>query len=98
MARNRPFDDGNMQQLDSELRNRQEVVLIADPVVTIIDPDTTANTEYICKAQCGAKETAPVWQIMRKTDYGANGSKIEWAEGNGRFEHIANNRDSLNYR
>ena len=98
MMKPRPYDDGNMQPLDSGLKNRYVAVLEPDILKTIIDGDTTTNVQYVCKAQTGMSTASPVWQICRITQTATNSQLIEWADGDGLFDNIADDRASLTYK
>jgi len=96
MPRPRPYDDENLQQLDSQLRNRVVSIIEPDVLKQIVD-NTDPNKQYICKAACGSNEVASVWQIQRITISGSI-TTIEWADGDGLFDNIASDRATLEYK
>jgi len=75
---------------------RIEVIDIVKVCKRIVDESTTGTT-YICEAVCGTDPTVAAWQIQRIVE-SSNVTTITWAEGNGKYEHIAANRATLNYR
>ena len=94
MSRNMPYDDGNLHQLDSDFRNRGVVILDAAIVKQIIE--TIGGVTYIGSAECGSASSSAKWQIQRITTVGAV-QTIEWADGNGQFDNIWDNRAALTY-
>jgi hypothetical protein len=72
-----------------------EAATYDDPALTmIVDSSTSAGYTYICEASPGTATSAASWRIQKITD--ATGS-IAWADGNGNFDNIADNRASLTY-
>lgn len=67
---------------------------IAGPFEEIIDTTTTAGYYYHCLAATGTKTAQTGWQISRFTV--ATG-RTEWADGDGEFDNIADDRASLTY-
>lgn len=51
---------------------------------------------YVGKAVAGASTASAVWQIQRLTESGAD-TTVQWADGNGNFDNIWDNRLSLTY-
>lgn len=51
---------------------------------------------YIGKAATGASTASAVWQIQRLTESGAD-TTVQWADGNGSFDNVWDNRASLTY-
>ena len=96
MPRKRPYDDGNLQDLDSKLVDRTVAVLETDVLKQIIDT-SVAGTMYVCKAPTDSADSIPSWQIMRSIT-AAGIQTITWASGNGKFEHIAADRLTLEYK
>jgi len=96
ITRARPYGDGNMQVPDQPLTNRSLVVLDQD-VLKMIDDYAVAGTEYVGKAICGANTASPVWQIQRMVTVGSVDT-ITWADGDGKFDNIWDNRAALTYK
>jgi hypothetical protein len=66
-----------------------------DPALTmIVDSSTTVGYTYICEAAPGTASSAALWRICKVTD--ATGNTV-WADGNGNFDNVADNRASLSY-
>ena len=59
--------------------------------------DGGGGVQYICMAHAGADILSPVWQIQRITTAGTDVT-IEWADGDAKFDNIANNRAALTYK
>lgn len=97
MGKPRPYDDGNLQKLDSKLEDRTVAILESDVLKQLIDADDATGITYICKAQTGTGTDSPRWQVCRITESG-NITMIEWADGNGFFDNIADNRATLDYK
>lgn len=91
----RPIDGGNLPPLNTKAKNREMVVLETDVLKTYTE-DAGGGVTYIGKAMTGSKDAAPVWQISRFTVVGGLTTE-EWAEGNGFFDKVWDNRASLNY-
>ena len=96
MKKSRPYADGNMQEITTGLRNRVVSVLEQDIVKMIVDKSVSGVT-YVCKAETGTATSESKWQICRIT---ASGSieTIEWADGNGYFDNVADDRLALTYK
>lgn len=95
MPNPRPFDDENLQKLDSAPRDRTIAILEQD-VLKIITDDAGGGITYYGWAQTGSKVTSPVWKIMRETIAG-NLTTYEWADGDGKHDNIFNDRGGLSY-
>lgn len=87
------------QALENEIRVFDDPTVsyrVVDPVqATRIDDTTTANVTYIGKAPVGSLESAGVWQIAKLDE--TSGLVKTWADGNGNYDNIWNNRSSLTY-
>jgi hypothetical protein len=64
------------------------------PLALIVDSATTAGYTYICEALPGTLSSAAGWRIQKITD--ATGTTV-WADGNAKFDNVADNRASLTY-
>lgn len=62
---------------------------------TVID-DASASVTYIGEALPGADLSLSLWRIKKLTETGSV-TVIEWADGNGNFDNIWDNRASLTY-
>lgn len=60
------------------------------PVAIKLDDTTTANVTYVGKAAMGGLAASAVWQIMKIDE--TSGLVITWADGNGLFDNIWDNR------
>jgi len=94
MARNMPYDDANLHQFDSQFRNRGIVMLDAAIVKQIIE--TAGGITYIGDAECGTATAAAKWRIQRIIAVGAV-QTVEWADGDGQFDNVWDNRVALTY-
>ena len=63
-------------------------------LASIVDTTTSASYIYICEAAPGSATSAAVWRCSRITV--ATGVTA-WADGDGNFDNIADNRASLTY-
>lgn len=72
-------------------RNTGDVVALA----TRIDDSTTANVTYIGKAPIASATSSAVWQITKLDT--ASGLIKTWADGNGSFDNVWDDRASLSY-
>lgn len=61
----------------------------------IIDEVSTSIT-YVGEAATGSSTSGALWRVKRITTSGVI-TTIEWADGNGNFDNIWNNRASLSY-
>lgn len=62
----------------------------------IVDDQSTPNITYVCKAKIGSSTADPVWQIKVLDE--TNGYLvIKWADGDNKFDNIADNRTTLTY-
>lgn len=72
------------------------VKTIWEEFALLVDDTTTANVTYICKAEPGSATSDAVWQISIVDETGAH-LRTKWADGNKKFDNIADNRDTLSY-
>ena len=89
----RPDNENNLA-VPCRLTDRMVAILESDALKTITE--TVGDVTYIGKAACGSSTARPVWQITRITAAGAVVTQ-EWAEGNGKFEHIFDHKDTITY-
>ena len=75
---------------DGSINNTQVVVVYG----TRID-EATSTVTYIGKATPGTATSVSLWQIQ-KIDT-TTGTVITWADGNGNFDNVWDNRASLSY-
>ena len=61
---------------------------------TIVDETTSSIYTYICEAIPGSATFEPKWRISRLT---VANQLLQYANGNGNFSNIADNRALLNY-
>lgn len=62
----------------------------------LIDDTTTANMTYIGKADVGSATSSAVWRIAR-CDITSGTNVITYADGNGNFDNVWDDRSSLSY-
>lgn len=70
------------------------IFTISAALAKIIDTTTTAGVTYTCEAVPGSASSAAVWRISKTT---SSTGVTQWADGNGNFDNIADNRASLTY-
>jgi len=63
-----------------------------------LDYDISGNLIYFGKADRGASKAAAVWYLMRLA-YNAESQLVDmqWADGNGLFDNVWDNRVTLTY-
>lgn len=62
-----------------------------------MDP-ASATITYVGRAAAGSATSAAVWQLSRLTfDVSGNLTKQEWADGNGNYDNVWDDRASLSY-
>lgn len=61
-----------------------------------IDDTTTAGITYLGMAEIGTAAADNMWQI-RTIDDTSGDTQILWADGNGRFDNVWDDRASLSY-
>ena len=69
-----------------------------DNYMTALDYDSSGNLIYIGKANMGSAKSDAVWNI-RKLVYDASNNLTDmlWANGDGAFNNIWNNRIAISY-
>ena len=69
-----------------------------DNYMTALDYDSSGNLIYIGKANMGSAKSDGVWSI-RKLVYDASNNLTDmlWANGDGAFNNIWNNRTAISY-
>lgn len=67
---------------------------IPAPLASIVDSSTTAGSVYTCEAMPGSASSAAVWRISKKV---TSTGVTTWADGNGNFDNVADDRASLAY-
>lgn len=73
-------------------------ILMGTPLALQYDQDADPPTiAYLGVAQPGASTAAAVWRIQKLTFNAGGDVVITWADGNGNFDNIWNNRASLTY-
>lgn len=65
-------------------------------IATRID-EASATITYVGKAAVGADPADPVWRIFRMDTGTTPQTIITWADGNGDYDNVWNNRASLSY-
>lgn len=74
------------------MANQADIVIgirNAEALAEIIDTTTSATYSYHCEAAPGTATSAAAWRISRLTV--ATGV-VQWADGNGNFDNVADNR------
>lgn len=73
-----------------------ETVLI--PELTVLGDTASSTVSYIGKATPGSATSAPVWQICKIVlDGSGNFLSQKWANGDGNFANIWDDRATLTY-
>ena len=69
-----------------------------DNYMTALDYDSSGNLIYIGKANMGSSKADAVWSI-RKLVYDASNNLTDmlWANGDGAFNNIWNNKTAISY-
>lgn len=64
-------------------------------MASIID-EASSTVTYVGKAAAGSSTASAVWQIQ-KISISGSVTTISWADGDGNFDNVWNNRASLSY-
>lgn len=75
--------------------NADSIEIRNQPLALLLDDTTTANNTYVGEAAVGASTAASTWRIKRINE--TSGIVLQWADGNGNFDNIWDNRTSLTY-
>lgn len=94
MSKYRPTGDENLEPIE-RLHNRRVSIVEPDILKKIID-ESVAGTTYVGFAQCGTPTSEAGWQISRIT-IAASITTVEWADGDGKFDNVWDDRASLEY-
>lgn len=86
----------NMQKVMEELKNKVEGINSKTMYLPVIEDNTAANTVYKGFAAPGAKDTDPVWAVLRVTNNKGIVS-YQWAKGNMNFDNMWSERTKLVY-
>lgn len=76
--------------------NYAGVALTRADALTQYTDVASGTVTYVGESEPGTATSAAGWRIQRKTTSGSL-TKVEWADGNGRFDNVWDNRASLNY-
>ena len=79
---------------DIDLNDLPDIITGMPPMNSIVDDQTTAGQVYFCEAPVGVLSSEAGWRISRLTT--ATG-ETKWADGNTKYDNIADNRASLTY-
>lgn len=71
--------------------------LTQGPSMALIYEVATATVSYLGKSVTGSVTSGAVWQVRRLSFDGAGGVRIYWADGNGEYDNVWDNRASLQY-
>ena len=63
----------------------------------ILYTDSQGRPEYMCQAAPGTLSSAASWRIRKITYTGETKEVTTWADGNDKFDNIADNYASLTY-
>ena len=76
----------------------RQIVNIEKEIVEQTKVDTVSNAEiYYGFAQCGRLSSEAAWKIERKVVVGTEAT-IQWADGDGNYDNVWDNRTSLTYK
>lgn len=67
---------------------------IQAPLASIVDSTTTVGSVYTCEAMPGSLSSAAKWRISKKV---TSTGVTTWADGDGNFDNVADNRAALTY-
>lgn len=70
---------------------------VSSPPLAIQYDDAGSGITYIGKASAGTATSAASWQIMKLDESSSPDFSITWADGNGSFDNVWNDRASLSY-
>lgn len=62
----------------------------------IKEHSTNSSITYVGEAEPGSSTSDPVWRIKVVVETG-NDISVEWADGNGNFDNIFDDRETINY-
>lgn len=79
---------------DIDLNDLPDIITGLPPGNSIIDDYTTTGQVYFCEAPTGVDSDEAGWRISRLTT--ATG-ETKWADGDTKYDNIADNRASLTY-
>jgi len=71
-----------------------ENVIDLAQLAVIADSTTTAGATYVCEADPGTASSAAKWRVSKLV---AATGVLTWADGDAKFDNIADNRASLSY-
>ena len=77
-----------------DLNDLPDIITGLPPMNSIVDDTTTAGQVYFCEAPAGVDSDEAGWRISRLTT--ATG-ETKWADGDTKYDNIADNRASLTY-
>ena len=86
---------GEIEGKRATLTNPISVTTAASVVYAIRIDEASATVTYIGKAATGSATSGALWQVQ-KIDT-TTGTVITWADGNGDFDNIWDNRATLTY-
>jgi len=88
---------GHRSDIDAANAKIQEIEL-GIPLALRYDQDADPPTvAYVGQAQPGTSEAVAGWRIQKLVFGGDGDITVQWADGNGLFDNIWNNRASLSY-
>jgi hypothetical protein len=73
------------------------VIGTGSTALTIQYDDAGSSVTYIGKAAPGSATSSALWQIMKLDEASSPDFSLKWADGNGNFDNIWDNRSSLTY-
>lgn len=68
------------------------------PTTTSVADPTDGTVMYIGRSQPGVATSAAKWQITKLTFTAGNFTGQKWADGNGNYDNVWNDRASLTYQ
>lgn len=79
---------------DTDLNDLPDIITDSPPMNLIVDDYTTAGVTYFCEAPAGILSSEAGWRI---SEFTASTGELKWADGNTKYDNIADNRASLTY-
>lgn len=89
---NQPSAGGN--EYEDQVGTNGAGHVVDGALAEIIDQTSSATYYYHCEAIPGTATSAAAWRISRLT---VASGVVQWADGNGKFDNVADNRTSLTY-
>jgi hypothetical protein len=87
---------GGIAQVDEFIDQKLDDYILKALEKQIDDHSSDSTITYVGEADPGSATSSSVWRIKRIVETSSNIS-IEWADGNGNFDNVYDDRESLSY-